>query len=68
MSVGSVNRILDEFKTAGLYDGSSITKAGYQALEPYRVKRAVILAAGFGDRLMPITLNTPKPLIRVNGM
>ena len=68
MSVGSVNRILDEFKTSGLFDGSSITEEGYQALEPYRVKRAVILAAGFGDRLMPITLNTPKPLIRVNGI
>lgn len=67
MSVGSVNRILDDFKTADLYDGSTITAKGYQELEPYQVRRAIILAAGFGDRLMPITLNTPKPLIRVNG-
>ena len=68
ISVGSVNHILDEIKTAGLYDGTAVTKKGFEALEPYRVKRAVILAAGFGDRLMPITLNTPKPLIRVNGV
>ena len=35
--------------------------------EPYRVKRAIFLAAGFGSRLVPITLNTPKPLVLVNG-
>lgn len=31
------------------------------------MRRAVILAAGFGSRLVPVTLNTPKPLVRVNG-
>ena len=44
-----------------------ITDSGKQALEPYRVKRAVFMAAGFGSRLVPITLNTPKPLVRVKG-
>ncbi len=32
-----------------------------------RVKRAIIIAAGMGDRLRPITYKTPKPLISVNG-
>ena len=31
------------------------------------MKRAVFVAAGFGSRMVPITLNTPKPLVRVNG-
>ena len=32
------------------------------------VKRAIIMAAGKGERLRPVTLETPKPLIRVNGV
>ncbi len=45
----------------------TITAAGLSALEPYRVRRAVFMAAGFGSRMKPITINTPKPLVRVHG-
>ena len=45
-----------------------ITPAGLTALEPFKVKRAVFIAAGFGTRLVPITFNTPKPLVRVHGV
>lgn len=38
-----------------------------EELEPYRAKRAVLLASGMGSRLRPITINTPKPLVNVNG-
>lgn len=34
----------------------------------YKVERAVIMAAGKGERLSPVTLTTPKPLVRVNGV
>ncbi len=68
MSVGSVNRILTSLAEQGYLTGDSITEAGFAALEPYRVKRAVFIAAGFGARLVPITLNTPKPLVRVKGV
>ncbi|MDO4443851.1 MAG: phosphotransferase [Slackia sp.] len=37
-------------------------------LERYRVRRAVFFAAGFGSRMLPITVNTPKPLVRVHGV
>lgn len=66
-SLGTVNKMLKSFVQQGLYDGKAILPQGISALEPYRVKRAIFIAAGFGSRLAPITLNTPKPLVRVNG-
>lgn len=38
------------------------------SLEPYRIKKAIFFAAGFGSRLVPITLEMPKPLVKVNGV
>ena len=34
----------------------------------HRVERAIIMAAGIGKRMQPVTLNTPKPMVRVQGV
>lgn len=72
VSVGVINKVIGELLEQELIKQKEtsyfeVTLKGYEWLEPYRVKRAVFLAAGFGSRLVPITLNTPKPLIKVNG-
>lgn len=63
---------LESLKADGLVeaygDCLGITAAGLDALEPYRVKKAVVMAAGFGSRMMPATADRPKPLVTVNGV
>lgn len=67
-SLGTINRSVKELTELGLIQDGSITNNGVNALEPYRARRAVFVAAGFGTRLVPITFNTPKPLVRVHGV
>jgi CTP:phosphocholine cytidylyltransferase-like protein len=66
-SLGTINKALKELNELKYIEDGKINDLGMQALEPYRAKRAIVIAAGFGSRLVPITLNTPKPLVRVNG-
>lgn len=72
VSLGVINKVIAELINHELIiqketSHFQVTSKGYEWLEPYRVKKAIFLAAGFGSRLVPITLNTPKALIKVNG-
>lgn len=66
-SLGTINKVCKELTEMKLILNGQITEKGMEALEPYRAKRAIFIAAGFGSRMVPITLNTPKPLVRVHG-
>lgn len=72
VSLGVINKTLNELIESELIKSTEnskyeITLKGYEWLEPYRVKKAIFMAAGFGSRMVPVTLNTPKPLILVHG-
>lgn len=68
LSLGTINKTMQELTDLGYVQNGDITETGMNSLESYRVKRAVFIAAGFGSRMVPITFNTPKPLVRVHGV
>ena len=44
-----------------------LTQKGLDALKPYKVDNAVILAAGAATRFIPLSLEQPKGLYEVKG-
>ena len=52
------------FSQEGSYD---VTEQGKEFLEQFRVDGALIIAAGFGSRFVPLTFETPKGLLKVFG-
>lgn len=66
-SLGTTNSIITELEELGFLNNKKASEAALKELEKYRVKRMIFVAAGVGSRLLPITLNTPKPLVRIKG-
>jgi len=66
-SLGTINSIITNLEEIGFISEKKILQKALDELENYRVKRIIFIAAGVGARLLPITLNTPKPLVRIKG-
>ena len=67
LSLGSVNKAIRELEDAGLAQDGRLTPEGFEALHPYKVENAIILAAGLSSRFAPISYEKPKGLLRVRG-
>ena len=67
-SLGSINKSLKTLKEAGyLTEDYRLTEQAELEFAAKRPRRAVILAAGFGMRMVPINLTSPKALLTVRG-
>ena len=67
-SIGSVNKSLRQLAQDGYLDNNmQLTDKGRQEIRAKAPRNAIILAAGFGMRMVPINTSTPKALLEVNG-
>lgn len=68
VSLGTINSLLKEMKEANWIDQEGhLSELGKEALEPYRVQNAIIMAAGMSSRFAPLSYEVPKGLLKVKG-
>ncbi|HAM15868.1 MAG TPA: MarR family transcriptional regulator [Eggerthellaceae bacterium] len=68
VSLGTINTATRALRKSGALDTDGrITETGRDMLEPYKVRNAVIMAAGLSTRFAPISYEQPKGLLRVRG-
>lgn len=66
-SLGKINQLCQEMTEKGLIADKQITSDGMEALVPYKVKNAIIMAAGMSTRFAPLSYEKPKALLQVKG-
>lgn len=67
-SLGIVNRSIKELINGGYLDNSTqLTSKAITLLKESKPQRAIILAAGFGMRMVPINMESPKGLLEIHG-
>lgn len=68
ISTGKVKALIKDLGDAGLInEGMQLTPEGFKSMEPYKVKNAVIMAAGMSSRFVPLSYEKPKALLKVKG-
>lgn len=68
MSLGSANKAFKSLRSKEfISERGEITAKGVLALEPYRARSVVILAAGMGTRMAPLSFERPKALFEGSG-
>ena len=68
-SIGSVNKSISALTEEKMLDGDmKLTKKAKDFIKDSSPKNAIILAAGYGMRMVPINTETPKGLLTVDGV
>lgn len=68
VSLGLANQTLKALaEKSWITDAYAVTPSGLEALEPYKVNNAVIMAAGMSSRFAPISFERPKGVLKVRG-
>ena len=57
----------EQLKQKGYLDAKGLSEEEKEALKPYKVENAIIMAAGYSARCMPLSHVMPKGLFRVKG-
>jgi len=65
LSRGKFEKRVKEYQAAKARGG--VIDDNFLDLEPYRVKNAIIMAAGMSSRFVPLSYEYPKALLRVKG-
>lgn len=71
-SLGKINKLIQELEEMKLLSSEgegnyTLSQSGWNALEPYKVRNAVIMAAGMSSRFAPLSYEKPKGLLKVKG-
>ena len=67
-SLGKINKILQKLQDEKyIINSIGLTKKGKDYLNSHHPKRATVLAAGYGLRMVPINTEEPKGLLEVHG-
>lgn len=67
-SIGIVNKSLKTLREKGYLNSQQyLTQKAKRVFKLRAPRNAIILAAGFGMRMVPINMETPKALLEVNG-
>ena len=67
LSTGYISQTTKAFLAQGLLDENGVTAKGLEALQPYKVDNAIIMAAGMSTRFVPLSLEKPKGLLVVKN-
>ena len=65
LSLGTVSKVNRKLVSLGYIKDGKITEKGSKALAPYKVKNALIMAAGMSRRLAPLSFDKPKGLFEI---